>query len=261
MPTLITLTTDFGDTAPYVAAMKGVLLSLNPDVQLVDLSHRIRPQDLRHADYFLSTCIPYFPRETIHVAVIDPGVGGERHALLVEVGGHFLLGPDNGLFTSTIRALGGPVSAYRLDQPRYWRSDVSATFHGRDLFAPVAAHLARGVPPEELGTSLAEWVTLPSRSAVCWQNICQGEIAFIDDFGNIITNIPQGQIQSLPVRVSMNGGPAAAVRWVRTYSDARPGELICLFSSENYFEIAEVQGNAARRLQAEVGMMIQLEFG
>ena len=261
MESLITLTTDFGDTAPYVAAMKGVLLSLNPAVRIVDLSHRIRPQDLRHADYFLGVSIPYFPRSTIHLAVVDPGVGGERHALLVEVGGHFLLGPDNGLFTATIRALGGTVTAYRLDQPSYWRKTVSPTFHGRDLFAAVAAHLSRGVPPDELGTPIDHWVTLPSHSAVSWRNSCQGEIAFIDDFGNIITNIPQGQIQSLPVRVSLNGGPPEAVRWVRTYADARPGELICLFSSDNYFEIAQVQGNAAQFLNAQVGMMIELEFG
>lgn len=261
MTPLITLTTDYGETAPYVAAMKGAILSVNRAVRLLDLSHQIRPQDIHHADFFLGLAVPYYPAGTIHLAVVDPGVGGQRLPLLVEAGGQFLIGPDNGLFTSVIRALGGTPIVRHLNEPRFWREHVSHTFHGRDLFGPVAAHLAGGITPEEFGPRLRNWIELPIHSAVCWRDKCEGEIRFIDDFGNLLTNIPADRVKELPVRASLNGCPQVHVRWVRTYSDAGPGELVCLFSSDGLFEIAVVQGNAAKRLNATVGMAIELQFG
>ena len=135
MPT-ITLTTDFGNASPYVAAMKGVILSINPGAAIVDLSHAIPPQDLRHASYFLATATLYFPAGTIHVCVVDPGVGSTRAALYVEAGGQRLVGPDNGIFTALIRKTATPAMVRRLADCRYWRSCVSSTFHGRDVFAP-----------------------------------------------------------------------------------------------------------------------------
>src|SRR5262245_20407745 len=147
---LITLTTDFGSASPYVAAMKGVVLSINPHTRLLDLTHAIRPQDLRHACYFLATAVPYFPAGTIHVCVVDPGVGSERAALYAEADGQRFVGPDNGIFTGVFRKLGRPACR-RLANCRFWRPGVSATFHGRDIFAPVAAHLSLGVDPAELG--------------------------------------------------------------------------------------------------------------
>src|SRR5436190_4562938 len=140
-PPLITLTTDFGAASPYVAAMKGVVFSINPAARLLDLTHAIRPQDLRHASYFLATAVPFFPAGTIHVCVVDPGVGSERAALYAEAGGQRLVGPDNGIFTGVFRHAGGVV-ARKLCEPRFWRPTVSDTFHGRDIFAPVAAHLS-----------------------------------------------------------------------------------------------------------------------
>src|SRR6478672_2726300 len=134
MPSLITLTTDFGTTAPYVAVMKGVILSINSAARILDLTHAIRPQDLRHACYFLGTAVPHFPPGTIHVCVVDPGVGSRRAAICAEAGGQYFVGPDNGVFTGVFRKLGGS-RVWRLVERRFWRARVSDTFHGRDIFA------------------------------------------------------------------------------------------------------------------------------
>jgi S-adenosylmethionine hydrolase len=238
--------------------MKGVILSLSPAARLLDLSHRIRPQDLRHASYFLATAVPYFPPGTIHLCVVDPGVGSERAALYAEAGGQRLVGPDNGIFTGVFRRAGGG-GARELTESRFWRRPVSHTFHGRDVFAPVAAHLSCGVDPAELGPVRPDPVELPIRSAVTFGNRWQGEVQFVDDFGNLVTNIPACKVKSLPVRVSVGGGAAHPIRWVRTYADAAPGELVSLFSSDGYFEIAEVNGSAASRLGVREGAVVEVE--
>jgi S-adenosylmethionine hydrolase len=256
----ITLTTDFGITAPYVAVMKGVILSINPAARIVDLTHAIRPQDIRHASYFLSTAVPYFPAGTIHVCVVDPGVGSERAALHVEYGGQHLIGPDNGIFTCLLCRAGGTATVRRLTERRFWRPRVSDTFHGRDIFAPVAAHVSLGIDPEKLGPVLENPVELPSQTAVTFGQKWRGEVQFIDDFGNLITNVPTCKLKSLPVKVSINGSRPEVMRWVRTYSEAPAGELVCLFSSDGYFEIAEVNGNAARRLEIAAGAVVELEW-
>lgn len=260
--TLITLTTDFGEASPYVAVMKGVILGIHPAARPLDLTHRIRPQDVRHADYFLGTCVPHYPPGTIHLAVIDPGVGGDhRKPILIEAGGQLLVGPDNGIFTRTVHALGGDPAVRALEAPHLRRAEVSPTFHGRDVFAPAAAHLSRGVAPAEFGPPLADWTRLRHASAVCWQNVCSGDVQFVDDFGNLITNIPAAVVKELPLHVSLNGEPPHPLRWVRTYSDAAPGDLVSLFSSDGFFEIAEVNGNAAARLRATVGVRVDVRFG
>src|SRR5437762_3447923 len=143
MEPLITLTTDFGGESPYVGAMKGVILGLNPRAHIIDLSHHIPPQEILFTAFFLQSSIPYFPGEAIHVVVVDPGVGTDRALLYVEVGGHRLLAPDNGCWTLLEGAAGEP-RVIRLAEPRFWREPVSATFHGRDILAPVAAHLSLG---------------------------------------------------------------------------------------------------------------------
>ena len=259
-PPLITLTTDFGAASPYVAVMKGVILSINPAARVLDLSHAIRPQDVRHASYFLATAVPYFPDSTIHVCVVDPGVGTERAAIYADTGSHRLVGPNNGVFTGVLRRC-GCRTARKLTNPRFWRPSVSATFHGRDIFAPVAAHLSLGVSHKELAPEdLADLVELPVRSAVTFGKRWQGEVQFADDFGNLITNIPACKLKSLPVKVSVGGAPPVLLRWVRTYAEASPGELVCLFSSDGFFEVAEVNGNAARRLGVETGAAVELEW-
>jgi S-adenosylmethionine hydrolase len=260
MSPIITLTTDFGDSSPYAAVLKGVILSVNPAARVLDLSHRIRPQDVRHASYFLATAVPYFPPGTTHVCVVDPGVGSERAALYAETGGHRLVGPDNGVFTGVFRHA-HPAAVRHLTEGRFWRPSVSDTFHGRDIFAPVAAHLSLGIDPAELGPSQPHPVLLPSHSAVTFGNRWQGEVQFVDDFGNLITNIPADGVRSLPARVSVAGESPHPIRWVRTYSEAAAGELVSLFSSDGFFEVAEVNGNAASRLGVREGAMVEVEFG
>src|SRR5579883_689253 len=143
---LITLTTDFGRASPYVAVMKGVILSINPQANIIDLTHEIRPQDVRHASYFLGTAVPYFPPGTIHVCVVDPGVGSERAAISITKNGRYFVGPDNGVFSKVLRCGEGEAITHKLTQSRYWRTNTpSDTFHGRDIFAPVAAHLSLGI--------------------------------------------------------------------------------------------------------------------
>lgn len=258
-PPLITLTTDFGAASPYVAVVKGVILSVNPLARVLDLTHAIRPQDLRHASYFLETAVPFFPPGTIHLCVVDPGVGSDRVALVAEVGGQRLVGPDNGVFTGVFRKL-GTLCVRRLANPRFWRLSISSTFHGRDIFAPVAAHLSLGIDTSDLGPDHPDPVLLPTRTAVTFGNRWQGEVQFADDFGNLITNIPACKLKSLPVKVSVGGSPPTLLRWVRTYSDAAPGDLVCLFSSDGFLEVAEVNGNAARRLGVESGAAVELEW-
>jgi S-adenosylmethionine hydrolase len=247
---LVTLTTDFGEDSPYVAAMKGVILGINPQARLLDLSHQIPPQDLRHAALFLAGSVPYFPPGVIHVVVVDPGVGTERALLYVEVEGHRLLVPDNGCWTSLLHAGAPPPLVIRLAEPRFWRQPVSATFHGRDILAPVAGHLSRGVRPGELGPPVKEWVRPETPLPVESAGGIAGEVVLVDHFGNLITNIPGEWIDTAAV---VQIGPAEVPRLVRTYGDAAPGALVALVSSAGLLEVAVVRGNAAKRLQLGVG--------
>jgi S-adenosylmethionine hydrolase len=260
MTPLITLTTDFGRASPYVAVMKGVILSINPNARVLDLTHDIRPQDVRHASYFLATAVPYFPPGTIHVCVVDPGVGSERAALYADTPDQRLVGPDNGVFTGVIRKLGCHAAGV-LTAPRFWRTpNPSSTFHGRDIFAPAAAHLSLGVRFPEIAPGGIDPVQLPQRCAVTFGKKWRGEVQFVDDFGNVITNVPACKLKSLPVRVTLGGTRLGVVRWVRTYSEASPGDLVSLFSSDGFLEIAQVNGSAARRLGVDAGAAVELEW-
>jgi S-adenosylmethionine hydrolase len=253
---IITLTTDFGTTSPYVAAMKGVILSLNPAARLVDLSHAIPPQDVRHAAFFLAGAVPYFPPRTVHVVVVDPGVGTERAALCVELGTQRVVAPDNGCWTLAARATHAlhPTPVIRLTQPRYWRPHVSSTFHGRDVFAPVAGHLSLGVPPSDLGEPVADWVSLDELQPSVVGDEVRGEVVFVDGFGNLITNLP-------PDAGAVRIGDVEVSRRVRTYGEAPPGTLVALTSSFGLLEVAEVQGNAAGRLRVGAGTPAVLRRG
>jgi S-adenosylmethionine hydrolase len=254
---LITLTTDFGTASPYVAAMKGVILTINPTARLVDLSHDIPPQDLLHTALFLAAALPYFPPNTLHVVVVDPGVGSSRAILYVEAASQSLLVPDNGCWT----LLGEPRRVLFLTQTRFWRPVVSATFHGRDIIAPVAAHLSLGVDPTELGVPAESWQRLAIPPPVIAPGSIRGEVVFIDSFGNLITNIESGSLPSSANRsVRIQVGEQEVTRRVRTYSEAERGTLVGLVSSGGQFEIAVVQGSAARELGAMVGTSICIEW-
>ena len=256
---LVTLTTDFGQGSPYVAAMKGVLLSINPFARLIDLGHNIPPQNLRHAAHFLAECLPEFPPNTIHVIVVDPGVGTGRAILHVEAGGHHLLAPDNGCWTLAAARLSAAPAVRTLTEPRFWKHPVSSTFHGRDIFAPVAAHLSLGVDPGELGPPVSEWVQLPLPAPVLEARRLAGEVVYVDDFGNLLTNIPAAAFLRLaagPVRVIVGGKEVERV--VRTYGEAQPGTLVALISSSGCLEVAVTQGSAAAATGAAVGTPVEV---
>ena len=256
---IITLTSDFGTSSPFVGAMKGAILGINPAARLIDLSHDIPPFDIRHAAFFLAEALPHFPPHTIHVVVIDPEVGGTRNALFVGVAGQRIVVPDNGCWTLLAEGRDRPLRVLKLAEPKYWRTPVSPTFHGRDIFAPVAAYLSLGVSPSQLGPVLTTWRELawpiPNRTA----RAIAGEVIFVDHFGNLISNIPGHALTSLPptARVAAAG---VVARKVRTYADAQVGELVSLVSSSGLLEIAIVQGNAASKLGLGVGAPLRIEW-
>lgn len=253
--TIITLTTDFGLADGYVGIMKGVILGIAPTVRLVDLSHEITPQDVRQAAYVLARATPYFPPGTIHLAVVDPGVGSRRRPLLVRAGQALYVGPDNGLFTL---ALAGPdAQAFELDRPEFWGPAVSRTFHGRDIFAPVAAHLATGVPPERLGRPVADPVRLelprPTRHP---DGHITGQVVYVDRFGNLISDVPAVWVAGGRWLCQVAGRQIPDLS--RTYAEATPGALVALIGSEDTVEVAVRDGSAARQLGVREGEPIAL---
>lgn len=257
---ILTLTTDFGTRSPFVAAMKGVILSINPAARIVDLSHDIPPYDLRHVSFFLAEALPYFPPGTLHVVVVDPEVGTSRDILYVAVANQRLLVPDNGCWTLLAEGQPQPLRVLRVTASRFWRPTVSSTFHGRDIFAPVAAYLSLGVSPADLGPEVTRWRELAWPAPCRSPHGVRGEVIFLDHFGNLITNLStavlNGDAGSLRVKI----GDTLQVRRVRTYSDAGVGELVALISSSGLLEIAEVQGNAAQRLGLGVGTPVEVAW-
>lgn len=251
---LVTLTTDFGDGSSYVAAMKGAMLAVHPSLRVIDLSHRIPPQDLLATAYFLSDALPHFPMGTIHIVVVDPGVGSERDLLCVLWNGQAILAPDNGCWTGIEPVTSdSPLTVYRLTARQFWAANVSDTFHGRDILAPVAGHLALGVSPGELGARVGQWVRLPLPAPRTFGRTVHGEIVHVDAFGNLITNITAAMLGDRRV-VRVGNRPSA--RWVRTYSDAEPGTLVALIGSSGRLELAVVCGSAAEVLRVRVGTVV-----
>jgi S-adenosylmethionine hydrolase len=260
-PAIITLLTDFGRRDAYVGIMKGVILSLNPMARLVDLSHEVPPQDIVAGALVLQSAWRYFPPGTIHVAVVDPGVGSERRALAATGGGQFLVGPDNGLLSLVFKEHTDRI-AVKLENPAYFLPEVSATFHGRDIFAPVAAHLSLGVPLTSLGPALPDPVRLDVPDPVWGEGEVVGEIIAGDHFGNLISNIPfdllhsrlRGRWASLRVKGQL------IEQFATTYSEVSPGTLLALGGSHGYLEIACRLGSAAQVLGAAPGDRVQVSL-
>lgn len=243
---IITMTTDFGLKDPYVGAMKGVILSINPIARMIDISHQVPPGGVQTAARVLMETHPFFPPQTIHLAVIDPGVGGPRRPIIVCARDHLFVGPDNGLFWPII-SQDPAVEVIHLTKVTYFRPIVSHTFHGRDIFAPVAAHLSSGVNPRQMGNRINNPVRLGMDRPHQTESTLAGKITTIDRFGNLITNIRQATL------TEFLGGQHPVIRlgeWVTTelhnqYTDVTPGTLLALFSSSGYLEIAVNQGRAA----------------
>lgn len=252
---IVTFTTDFGE-GPYVAEMKGVALQICRNALLVDVAHHVPPQDIRYAAFVLRRVVPCFPAGTVHVAVVDPGVGTARQIVCIKAGGQYLIGPDNGLLSWAVSAVGEETAEARVvENPKLWRSVVSRTFHGRDIMTPVAAHVASGVPFSEVGRPIAEWKRLAWPEPRCEDGLVRGEVLFVDAFGNLVTNIPGELAQQLSQsgKVVCDAGDVSGVPLVETYGQAPEGSLVCVVGSAELVELAVVNGNAASRLGLGVG--------
>ncbi len=260
--TIVTFLTDFGAADAYVAAMKGVVLSLAPQATLVDISHEIPPQDIRAGAWVLGQAWSSFPAGTIHVAVIDPGVGTDRKALLVEADGQLFLGPDNGLLSWVLKQAG--QVALRTLRPEVHRpGEASATFHGRDVFAHAAGRLASGRATATDLSEKTDSVIMPpwARVAVERDRIV-GEVVHIDRFGNLVTNIQRKQMEEARwPRFAIQAGALSNVRLCRTYGDVKAGELIALFGSSGTLELAVAGGSAAANTHLARGAMVTVACG
>lgn len=254
---LITLTTDFGVRDPYAAAMKGVIHRLCPKARIEDLTHAIAPRDVWEAAYFLAGAAPWFPRDTIHVAVVDPGVGTERRPLLVHAGGQYFIGPDNGIFSVALREF--PLeSAHVIENPAFMLHNVSPTFHGRDIFAPAAARLANGADAHDAGPVAKQLIALDiPEPSVRSGGVIEGEIVRVDRFGNAVTNIHR-RLCAADSIYTVRAGGAAIPEISRTYGDRRAGELLALFGSSGYLEIAVNQGSATDAFTFHRGTPVHL---
>lgn len=252
MSKVISLLTDFGLNDGYVGIMHGVILSICPDARIVDISHGIPPQDVRRAAYVLHISYPYFPEGTVHVVVVDPGVGSKRRAIAIRTSVGYFVAPDNGVL-SYVLARERMLEAVELTNSRYWLPRVSATFHGRDVFSPVGAHLLCGVPMRELGRPISDLVTFPMPAAKRQSDgRLIGHVLHIDRFGNIITDIRQDELpRDGNVAVRIRDRRISGVR--TTYATVPEGDLVALIGSDGMLEIAVRNGNAAQDMGIQVG--------
>lgn len=263
---IVTITTDFGVADPFVGIMKGVMLSIEPSLTIVDVTNEIEPQNVQQAAYALSSAYEYFPKGSTHLCVIDPGVGSERIPIMLEAGGHKFVGPDNGLFTDIMRKHRDGVARRITNQDKFL-SRVSNTFHGRDIFAPVAARLARGEPPESFGPVLSSinmldlpWETRPSPNSLV------GEVIYVDRFGNAITNITRSLLEKVR---SETGGKSVimeiagqSIDGILPYYSAAEDEesLNAIYGSWDTVEIFVKNGGAALLYDIDVGDDVEARF-
>jgi len=254
--------TDFGIKDGNVGVMKGVILGIAPHTQIVDLSHTISPQNIQEAALVLARSAPYFPPGTIHVVVVDPGVGTARRHIAARLGEQYYVCPDNGILTPLFERAeteGWPVEIVHTNKPDFWLPVVSHVFHGRDVFSPVAAHLVSGVPLGALGTPIQDPVRLslprPQRTTSGWR----GEVIHIDHFGNISTNLRVEHLGEPPPSIEMHLCGVNIHGMVRTFGERPPGELVALYGSTGNLIVSVVNGNAALRLNAKVGDLVEVQ--
>jgi len=271
---VITLTTDFGADDAYVAAMKGVILSTNPEVNIVDITHSVEPQNVYQAAFILGYTYRYFPKKTVHVAVVDPGVGSERRGVILKTPSALFVAPDNGILSYVIDELSsakGSVAQYSPDQdlvtlgkgfevvaitePRFWRHPTSTTFHGRDIFAPIAATLTLDISPYELGEKITSLHVFPiPKPFVDYQSKLTGTVLYVDHFGNLITNIKKSDLPGKDIPIEVAG------RLIQGITDyyAEGEELMAIIGSSGYLEIALKDGSAADFLNIGIGDEIKV---
>jgi len=274
MSAIITLTTDFGLADAYVAAMKGVILGINAEVKLVDICHSIKPQNISQAAFVLSTAYKFFPQRTIHVVVVDPGVGTERRAIILRTPLADFVAPDNGVLSYVIQdfsktppaeqrppvELPPGLEAVAITKPEFWRAPVSATFHGRDIFAPVAARLSLNFLPKDFGETITSLTVLPlSHSSWAQDGILVGHILHIDSFGNLITNIRSEDLPPTKQAITIGIGSYSISRLSHSYEEGKG--LLALIGSNGYLEISRKGGDASTFLNAEVGDEVKIRPG
>ncbi|MFB3885155.1 MAG: S-adenosyl-l-methionine hydroxide adenosyltransferase family protein [Thermodesulfobacteriota bacterium] len=256
---VITLLTDFGTRDHYVASMKGTILKINPEAKLVDITHHVSPYDVREGAFLLANAYSAFPRGTIHLSVVDPGVGGPRKPILIVTANYSFVGPDNGIFASALKRE-KVKKAVVLKNPKYLLSDLSDTFHGRDVFAPVAAHLSLGVKPEAFGPVLNSWIEFDFEEPRMKEGRLIGEIIHIDAFGNLMSGIDEKRLfdfvkdRSFEIKIGKR-----AIRGLKKgYWEGKRNELLALIGSGGFLEISLREGNAQKKLKVKRGDSIQI---
>jgi hypothetical protein len=254
---IITLTTDFGLSDPYVAMMKGVILSINPASHLVDISHHISAGAIVEAAHLILEAAPFFPKGTVHVAVVDPGVGTERRPIAIQTPSCFFVGPDNGVFWPAVRQE-TQAKVVHLTESAYFLPRITRTFHGREIFAPVAAHLSRGVDPARMGAVITDALPLELPEPVEKDDRLHGQIVRVDHFGNLVTNIHEnvlaGFLKSSDPLIQV--GPLFLKRLRETYAHAGKGEPLALINSSGFLEIAVNRGRASETVGVQDGEIV-----
>jgi len=259
---IITLTTDFGLKDPYVAEMKAAILGICPNAAIIDITHEIEKFSIRMGAYVLASAVPYFPKGTIHVAVVDPGVGTQRRPILIQTQQGFFIGPDNGLLILAAEHQ-GISRIHEITNSRFMLPRVSSTFHGRDVFAPAAAHLANGVQPTEFGPEIRDAVKPAFTKVTLRKDVLVGEVLHVDNFGNIMTNISEKEIARIRMKDVVNvelTNHKLKLKLCKAYGEATPQEPLALIGSHNYLEIAINQGNAAAEFKTKLGDKIKLSL-
>jgi len=259
---IITLLSDFGVKDPYVAEMKAVILSICPNVTIVDISHEVREFDVRMGAFILAQAAPFFPEGTIHVAVVDPGVGTKRRPIIVQTESSLYVGPDNGLLLLSARKT--KIShIYQITNREYMLQNVSRTFHGRDVFSPAAAHLAKGVSPWEFGPEISDPLTPSFTEAVVRKGEVQGEVIHVNGFGNLVTNITSKDLEDIGVAEGKNlllrlGSKDLTLRLCTAYGEVPPNTPLCIIGSSAFLEVAVNQGDASQALGTMSGEKVTI---
>ncbi|MFW9906876.1 MAG: S-adenosyl-l-methionine hydroxide adenosyltransferase family protein [Candidatus Thorarchaeota archaeon] len=254
---IITLLSDFGLKDSYVAEMKGVIFTMAPQAKIVDITHQIDKYDILMGTFILASATRYFPHGSIHVAVVDPGVGGKRRPIMIKTKKNYYIGPDNGILV--LAALNdGIEKVYHISKDIILKKEISATFHGRDIFAYTASKIANGLKPDSIGVEINDYLVPDFAQARISKNEINCEIIHIDDFGNLITNVNFNQLNNLGLHYGSNlslriGELNLDIKLLRTYSEARSNELLALIGSHNFLEISENLGSASKRIGAKKG--------
>ncbi|MGB9959141.1 MAG: SAM hydrolase/SAM-dependent halogenase family protein [Candidatus Bathyarchaeales archaeon] len=260
MGPIITLTTDFGLVDPYVAEMKAVILKINPDVKIVDVSHQIQKFNIRMGAYILAAAAPYFPYGTIHVAVVDPGVGTRRKPIVVEAENGFFIGPDNGVLALAANRQ-GIKHVYEIANPKFMMPKISSTFHGRDIFAPAAAFLSKGVLPSEFGSVIRKIVTPRFAKIVCKGDMLTGEVIHVDSFGNIVTNLTWNELEWAcakdTVKIKLKEFELS-LKLCKAYAEVKPQMPLAIIGSHDFLEISINKGSAAETFNVKPGDKVTL---